>query len=201
MRAPLVFTDRVTLDMTGNQADYRQYSLNSAFDPLYSAGGGSCTGFSQYAAMYSRYIVERIIVDAHFDNVATNGLGREMRAFLRAVPTGQLASFPSVATLIASDVVEAQYCKSCTLTYINAGFRDASATLHAEFIPWRTEGLPNEIADFVNLSSLCTGDPVRQGVVFVGTFVYASGATCYCDIDVNITYVTRFFEPVITAAP
>jgi hypothetical protein len=185
--------------MTANLADYVQISSNSAYDPLYSLGGGNCTGFSQYSTMYTRYIVERVIIEAHFVNNASNGAGREVKAFIRAVPTGQVASFPGVGALSQSDVVEAQGCKSCTVTYINGGFRDATATLHTEYVPWRMEGLPNEASDFVNLSSLCTGDPVRQGVIFVGTISSVSGAGMTCDLDLTVTYVTRFFEPVITS--
>lgn len=52
----------------------KRWVMNSAYDPDPSIGGGSCTYFAQYAAMYRRYRVIKFTYDVEFVNQTESGV-------------------------------------------------------------------------------------------------------------------------------
>jgi len=192
--ATLTFTEPYQLTVSTLPGDYRIFSLSGAYDPLYSIGGGSCTGFSWYAGIYKRYYVESVFVHAYYTNMSLNSSGFEQRAFLKVVPSSQIAAIPSTAAIRIDDVVETQHTLAAT-TAPN-GRPDCAAVLERTYIPWQSEQLANKLSDYLNMSSLVTTVPTRSPVVvagIVGCFGPKSG--CVGDILVTIKYKIRFWEP------
>lgn len=57
VRAGLVYSDTFNVSAALGTYQYREYNLNSCFDPQRSVGGHQPRGFDQYAALYAKYRV------------------------------------------------------------------------------------------------------------------------------------------------
>lgn len=198
MKAVLKYQDTQKVTLATSAGYYTTYSMNSAYDPFYNPGGGTATGFLQYANMYSRYYVEAIDVQVHFVNTSGVSTGAELRAFIFPVPYEQIGSFPTVVAL-TPDILEGQNCSTVTLSFLATGFRDAVATIKRRYLPWRIEGYPSQPSSYFDMSSTVTADPLRQPIVNIGAVAadYASGSTRAYEINVVLAYTVRFFCPSV----
>lgn len=194
MRAVLRYQDTQKINLSASAGSYTQYSCNSAYDPLYVAGGGVPTGFPEYARMYTRYYVDAVEVAAHFVNNST--VSCELRAFILPLPYDQVTTFPPAAAIVP-DVLEAQNATTVTVTNISGGFRDAVVTMKRRVVPWSLEGYPTAASSYFDMSALVTADPLRQPLLLVGAVSsdYLSGAGRSYDLNVVLAYHVRFFGP------
>jgi len=57
----VTFRFQRVLALTAGAGGYatEEYSMNSPYDPLYTVGGGICTGFASLMALYSRFYVKK----------------------------------------------------------------------------------------------------------------------------------------------
>jgi len=66
-KAVLRFQDYMNVSSVSTST-YRNYSMNSAFDPLYDTGGGTCTGYQHWLDLYEYCMVSKIAVQVSYQN-------------------------------------------------------------------------------------------------------------------------------------
>lgn len=182
-----------TLSTAGATAGaYNAISLNSAYDPYVGAGGGSCTGFTQWAALYGRYMVRasKHVVRAQ---VNTNGS-----------VDGVFGMYP----LASTDTVPSLFKQADALTEIkgarmrvmgnasSAASTDPRIVLTKYFSIRRIEGQSSLDDDLYGAA--VTADPTRQPQLIIAMGSY-SNFTAEVHVVVQSTYYVKFYRPLCAA--
>lgn len=174
------------------QSAYVAISLNGVYDPLYTLGGGSCTGFAELMALYNRYIVTKSLVRMQLYNTSTNSVGNNLIAFIAEVPASQTNL---VGTVISEDILEARRTST-----IFASRGDAVDNIRVQRLVdiVQLEGLPSPLADFEALSGSKSTNPVRTCVALVGaTRPTGAQASNNAEAVIVVDYHVTFYQPTL----
>jgi len=160
---------------------FNTFSINSPYDPYYPAGGGTCTGFSQYAALYSRFYVRKATIQVQPSVFGGTSLGDTFAIIPYTtdevaggfVPTiDNVENGKTVFNLVTSDPAHTYMC------------------LRQTVCPHALEGLG--LADRDELSGTSGADPTTQPCWAVTHFGAQGHTVSY---TVIIEYETEFYRP------
>jgi len=182
------------LDMgAGAAVAYTIVAMNSPFDPVYSVGGGTCTGFAQWIALYQRYFVKQCKIQQTIWNVQA-GTSANTTAFMLPVSSTQ-ASAGVVPTI--DMIMESQDASFATQ---NVGQWVANGQLLSKsWNPAKFEGLPVN-SNYDDLSGYAGADPVIQPAVYCG-FVSNQGGLDYQAVQtLLVEYVTELWRPTVLSS-
>lgn len=172
------------------QSAYITIALNGPYDPLYTLGGGSCTGFRELAALYNRYIVDRCRITMRMRNGSSSSVGNDLVGFIMEVPAVQVGMVGSVVT---EDVLEARRCSTMVLPYNNTfGYR----ALMRDVIIRDLEALPTLVADYEALSGTGSSNPSRSPVALAG-FTRPGGPQASTTVECIycVEFSVTFYQP------
>lgn len=186
--------NNLSMQTPGTAYSYAALSLNSAYDPLYQIGGGSCTGFAQWMTLYNRYIVTDVVISMRIRNTSATSIGNNIVAFILEVPSYQVTT---VGTAVSEDVLETRKCSTKIIPYNTTGLY---TTLTRSINIKAVESLPSLIADYSNLSGSSAASPNRQCLALAGVCRPTgsqSGCVAECvfmmEFSVHL-YAPRVFE-------
>lgn len=187
----LRFTEDRPLNITVGSGALTSYSMNSPFDPLYGLGGGSCSGFAQFAAVYERYLCTGCKVV--FTGVATANdnsslvVGMRARPSSHPVPTGTsfygdwlIESKSPCYRRLPSWVTPQPYSRWSLTKYFSVKGTEAVKSL-----------------EDVYYAATTAADPTNQPLVDIVAGYTTGTGTCVLDCHVTITYYVKFFRPKI----
>lgn len=184
-KVTLRFQEYVTMASGANSYAYQTYSMNSAFDPLYSIGGGTCTGFTEWMTLYTRFYVSKCMISTTFYNGGTDPTVHYQLALRSDDAVGGVA--PTL-----DKILEGRDCRF-TIPWIGAHPSNGRA-LSVTYYPSKFQGLP-AAANREELSGDVATDPNIQPAVQCG-FYLANGAVQKSNaIFILIEYTTTFFRP------
>jgi len=179
-----------SLSAATQQSSYVAVVLNGCYDPLYSLGGGSCTGFTALMQLYNRFIVTSTRVTMRIRNGASTSIGNEMIAYILEIPSIQVNM---VGTMVSEDVLEARRCTTMVVPYNNTHqFREMSRTVDIR----KLEALPSLVAAYESLSGISNGNPARTPVALVGiTRPGGAQASTTCEMILVLEFDVTFYQP------
>jgi len=178
-----------TLALTTGAGAYaaEQYSMNSPYDPLYTVGGGICTGWAALMALYSKCYVH------------TATIKFQPTLFSAATPYGDIAFVLPVRSdeaaagvvLTADMVTESQVStfNVCTASSLTNYLAITDVRSPSEF---QGLGPRNRTSTKDNLSASVSTDPVIQPAWYVG-LIAAAGHTL--SGFVLIEYTCELYRP------
>ncbi len=162
-----------------------QISMNSAYDPLYTVGGGVCTGFAEWMALYARYFVKRArcvtqpVTNSNPGDILFTLALRSNEATAGVVPTLDM-------------ITESRNC--CFHMMVNG--TTSYTTLEDVRDPAQFEGLSGQNKN--DLSGSLAADPTIQPVWYVGAYG-VNGHTI--QTMTLVEYETELYSPnVLTGA-
>jgi len=151
-----------TLSVATTQSAYVAITLNGCYDPLFTLGGGTPTGFTELMALYNRYIVTKTRVCMRLRNGSSTSVGNDHIAFIMEVPAIQANL---VGSIVSEDILEARRCTTMTIPYANTHqYREMNRLVDI----CQLEALPSLIADYDNLSGSRSTNPARSCVALCG---------------------------------
>jgi hypothetical protein len=176
--------------MVTQQSAYETITLNGCYDPLFTLGGGTATGFTALAALYNRYIVTRTTVVMRIRNDSPAVIGNDIVAFIMELPSTQTNM---VGTLVSADVQEARRTTTCVIPFNNTfGYREISRTIDI----LQLEALPSLWADYANLSGAPNANPARSPVALCGCLRPAGMTTgCTAEAMILVEFTVTFYQP------
>lgn len=163
-------------------------SINSPFDPYIAAGGGSCSGFAEWAAMYHRYIC----------------YGSKHVVTFQVDSNGAADAVAGVFALSSQDTAPPVYKYADVLTEMKGarwrmmGNASAGATTNPRFMITKycsvrtIEGQRHLDED--QYGADVTSDPSRQPQLVVAMGAYAAFSASVHVVVVS-TYYTKFYRP------
>lgn len=166
------------------------YSMNSPYDPYYAVGGGQCSGFSQYASIYDRYICTGCKVTAQVSSGLTSGLNINFGL----CGTASNESLPAAPQYI--DYLRESPRTKVVSKVINSGITNAQwshGRVSKYFSVKRVENRKSIIGED-NYTAATTADPTTQPLVTLIVAQSANGATTLVT-SVDIVYYVRFYQP------
>lgn len=153
--------------------------MNSVYDVDPSVGGGTCSFFPEWAALYTRYRVLKFHYVVEFANES------ETTAIVAVVPTK--TSFGNNYNFV-SQFSEAPYGKSAVVA---TGSGMNKATLRGSVDLTKFSGYAGYRYDDVS-SGLVTGNPVQLYYFQVG--LETAGATVNAAVRVQFSFDVQFFQ-------
>jgi len=179
-----------TLSAASVQSAYVSVALNGLYDPLFTLGGGSCTGFPQLMALYNRYIVSSTRLTARIRNSSSTSVGNDLVAYVLEIPAIQANM---VGTIVSEDVLEARRCTTAVIPYNNAHqYRELSRTVSIV----QLEALPSLLADYDDLSGTTNSNPTRTPIALVGiTRPGGAQASSQAEMVLVVEFDTTFYQP------
>lgn len=181
-----------SLSFATTQSAYVTISVNGAYDPLYTLGGGSCTGFAELAALYNRYIVTKAHIRMDILNSSTNSVGNNLVAFIAEIPASQVGM---VGTTVSEDILES---RRCTTNLVSRSDAVEFRRIERDIDVLTLEGLPSLMADYENLSGSKTANPDRTCVALCGaTRPTGPQASNTAEVLVVVDYYMTFYQPTV----
>lgn len=180
-----------TLSMASIQSSYVAIVLNGIFDPLFTLGGGSPTGFTELSALYNRYIVSTCSVRMNLRNSSATAVGNDIVGYLLELPSVQTNL---VGTIVSEDITEARRCTTEMIPYNNAN-QYKEMIRHTNIV--QLEALPSLVADYEALSGSRTSNPQRTPIMLCGvTRPGGLQAGCTAEATFVVEYRVLFYQPV-----
>jgi hypothetical protein len=179
-----------TLSTATLQSAYVALTLNGVYDPLYSLGGGSCTGFAALMALYNRYIVSNVRVTMRLRNSSSSAPGNDLVMFIWEIPSAQTGL---VGTVVSEDILEARRCSTCVIPY-NSAFSYRELTRAVGIV--ELESIPSLVADYANLSGTGSSNPNRTPIALAGVCrPTGAQAGSTCEGVFVMEFDTVFYSP------
>lgn len=193
MRVKLRYTADVDLNVTADSGTKITYSMNSAFDPLYSFGGATCSGFSQWAGIYERYMVSGAKIT--FSGTATSNDNASLVVGIRSRPS----SLPALAddAFYGDWLIESKSPCYRRLPKWVTPQPYPRFSLSKYFSVKRTEQI--SMLDDVHYGASTAADPANEAVIDVVASYTTGTGTCTIPAHVTITYYVKFYRPKVEA--
>jgi len=182
----VTFRYQKTLALTAGAGGYatEEYSMNSPYDPLYTVGGGVCTGFASLMALYSRFFVKKARLQFAPTQLSNSGdvyfvlPVRSDEAAAGVVPTADMVMEGENSTF---GLAMASYTRFSVINDIRspAEFQGLSMNF----------GIPSNKEE---LSGAITTDPTTQPAWFVGLLGSAGHTLAGWAL---IEYTTELYRP------
>jgi hypothetical protein len=167
-------------------------SLNSAYDPYVAAGGGKCTGFDQWAALYQRYIVRNSDHRARF--VLQDSTVTDHSMIVGMVANSSANTFPSTPAQYSDWLIETPNSVWGRFTNIVNNTPYQVFNCKKSFDVAKIEGVSGPL-DYVDYSGPVTADPTLQPIVsLVAALDSTSVATFHVSVNIESTYYVEFYE-------
>lgn len=160
------------------------YSLNSAFDPLYSVGGGACTGYAEWMGLYRYCLVKSVQIRFGAHNYGQpEEAGKALIMYVIPFASWQVGDSGSVPSL--NLVRESAFSRFSTIYSGNSAMNPHVMNIRFDIAQLESGPLQSRI----QYSSSSTADPAAQLTAQVGV-IAADGATTAQTgfYDINITY-------------
>jgi len=139
-----------------------EISMNSPYDPLYTVGGGICTGFNTLLTLYSRFFVKKARIQAQF----LPSVAASVASYILPVRSDEAAA----GVIPTADMItEGQE----SVFSFQAGEVSSSNVIRSTLSPSRFQGLAGQNKE--QLSGYITTDPTIQPAWYVG--IYSVGGT------------------------
>lgn len=172
-----LYSNSLTADTCGTEHVYR---CTSIYDPYYGSGGTTTVGWSNYAAIYQKYIVYGAKIEIEFYDPAADG----------GVPIVSLNQLSPVQNQTTKTIGEQM------LTYTSIVNNTGSQKKRFYFYvkPWALEGLSKLewLANKSTRSSVMASNPSVDVYIRLG---YASGVTASpIQYSIRIIYFTELFD-------
>jgi len=168
--------------MGGGVYAQTEISMNSVFDPLYTVGGGVCTGFAEAMAIYSRFYVKSATFSVQILSATTSSADL---LFMNAVRSDEAAA----GVIPTLDIITEGLGSTSTLALSGA----IPGHLEGKFYPASFQGLSKQNKD--ELSGSLTVDPVIQPAVYCGVYS-ATGATGHSLTGlIIVSYDVELYRP------
>lgn len=164
---------------------YQSYSMNSAFDPLYTIGGGTCTGFTEWMTLYTRFYVSNV----RMSSVIYNGGANTMFHYHLAMRSADAGAgvVPTIDRIMEGR--NGRYQMIWPGTHPSNG-----RALTVNYRPAAFEGLPLT-SNRDELSGDSASDPAIQPAVQVGFFGPGVAVNLTANMLIVIEYTTMFYSP------
>lgn len=192
LKVKLVFEEHYDMNATTVSALGRIYSMNSPYDPIVATGGGVCSGFSQWAGIYTKYHCSgcKVSIQGICTSNNTNGLRMGMHAI------GSAESQPADVEVF-DWLSETKGGVSKMIPYYVTG-QDFNKYFFKKYfnVKW-VEGKKYLEAD--NYDGLTNGDPSLQPTIYVGAGYQNSSGNFSLNYDIKIVYYVTFYAPKIAA--
>jgi len=175
----------------GHDDAFTVVSMNSPYDPQYTVGGGSCTGFAEWMALYEKFHVERCSIAMTIQNP---NAGSSLVAFL--LPVSSAAAIagvtPSLDKVKESDI--AVFCDQAIGTQPGNNL-----LVRKSWSPHQFEGVPPS-SDVNDFSGSGSADPYVQPAIYCG-FITNDGVTALTAyVHLIADYVTTLYRPTLLGA-
>lgn len=183
--AVIRFQEYVGLTSGATTYAYSTYSLNSPFDPLYTIGGGTCTGFAEWMTLYNRFYVSACRVSSVIYNGGSNTQFHYHMA-MRSADAGAGVT-PTIDRILEG--------RNSRYIMIWPGQHPSNGrALTVIYKPALFEGLP-VTSNRDELSGDSASDPAIQPAVQVGFFGPGPTTGLSSNLLVVIEYTTLFYSP------
>jgi hypothetical protein len=174
---------------------YLAFGINSIYDPYYTLGGGSCTGFAEMMALYNKYIVSNAVVTMRVRNNSAANAGNDIIAYILEIPSDQVSSS---AQPVDENILEVRNATTKIVPYATTG---QFSVLRRSVNIVALEGLPSLIADYSGLSGNINSSPSRLPLVLAGVLRPIGSATgCLAEAIFTIEFTVCFYQPRVFSA-
>jgi hypothetical protein len=181
----LRFQEYVGLNSGATTYAYSTYSMNSALDPLYTIGGGSCTGFVQWMTLYNRFYVTGCRISSTIYN-GGNSTILHYHLAMRSDDAGAGVT-PTVDKILEGR--NGRYAVTWPGAHPSNG-----RSLTVSYAPTLFEGLP-ATSNRTELSGDASSDPAIQPAVQVGFIGPGTTTGIAINMLVVVEYTTIFYSP------
>nr|WAE42350.1 MAG: capsid protein [Cressdnaviricota sp.] len=166
------------------------YSLNSPYDPQISSGGGSCSGYEQWAGMYENYLCygAKFVLTAYPKSNTD-----QMLIGLAPVVGG--GHYPSTTLAYSDWLTESKYAIYRVAPQYVEGNNYQPIRLKKYFSVKKLQQLSHLGTDTANFSGATAGDPPIQPVVALIIAFQDMSGDANVVYDICITYYTLFYNP------
>ena len=162
---------------TGLSFDYR-YTTNGLYDPRYDLGGGQPTFFPSLLDVYSRYHVDKAIIQISWKSTGVDTL-------ISCFPANSF----SISTLSTFD--EMLEFPNSTFTRLTDSGNPASLT--NTVIPSELDAMPSATTQYLDYSGDRNSNPLQTSIWHVMARSVNGVDTLNCRLVVRITYYTTLF--------
>lgn len=165
------------------------YSLNSAYDPLYTVGGGTCTGYVQWIALYRYCLVTSVTIKYSLYNSHAADAGYYLTMYAIPFASWQVGDSSSVPTL---DLVRETPWSKWHDNFVGAHPHNPF-TFTMTLDVAKLEGQP--LVPKTSYSSTVDSDPSLQLTAQIGAIATdgtTTGQTAFGTVD--ISYVCTFYQ-------
>ena len=168
---------------TGMSFDYR-YCVNGLYDPRYDLGGGQPTYFPGLLSVFSRYHVDRAVIQLSWKSTGVDTL-------ISCFPTNSF----SIGTLSTFD----QMLELPGSTFARLTDSANPASLTSTVIPYVLDGMPSASTNYLDYSGDLHSNPLQTSVWHVMARSVNGVDTLNTRLVVRITYYTTLFGLQATA--
>jgi len=189
VRATVRFYYNTLLD-AGAGAAYAvtQIAMNSPYDPLFTVGGGVCTGFANWMNFYGHFFVHRCRIKQSLWQI--QGSPAPSVSFLLPVRSDQAAAGITPTIDMVTECPDATSATQFAGQWIANG-----QEIERTWVPTRFDGV-SKVSNKREYSGDASNDPVYQPVVYCG-FISAGGALDYqAEQHLLVEYDTEFYAPL-----
>jgi len=160
-----------------------EISMNSPYDPLYTVGGGVCTGFPNLIALYSRFFVNQARLQAQISGVTASAADL---MYILPVRSDEAAG-GVIPTL--DMITEGQ----APVFNMLAASPQTQLVLRSSLSPSKFQGLTKQNKD--ELSGSIALDPVIQPAWYVGTYSTTGAVGHNMTAILFVEYDTELYRP------
>jgi hypothetical protein len=160
--------------------------MNAAVDPLYSLGGGRCTGFEEWMTLYRRFHVNKCRISQSVYN------GNNVVAFPFLFPVKSAEAAAGIAAPSLDTIMESRDAVSFMMMASTHPTNGSAISLVCH--PEEYEGMPEGGASYDSFSGNESTDPAIQPAIIAGFALALAGAYSMTQ-TVVIEYTTRLFNP------
>lgn len=174
--------DALSFIASGNPV-YRQYRLNSPYDPYFSVGGGQPYGYDQLEALYNRYRV--FGCKYHIEFATRNG------SYHAEVAVG-LRPNSTVHTSM-NTILESPYNQHRTMGVL--GSNKAVQTISGYASIAKVFGQSKkQVASDLDFSAQVTANPLHQPILTVYLYNMTTNQNLDCAYRITLEYFTCFYD-------
>lgn len=179
------YQEAVGLAGGANTYAYSSYSMNSPYDALYSVGGGACTGFNEWMALYSRFFVLKCRISISIYNGSSNVIMSYLLPMRSDDAAGGVT--PTVDKILEGR--DSRYAMIWPGAHPSNG-----RALTVTYRPAQFEGLP-VTSNRDELSGTVASDPQIQPAVQAGWFHTGATTQLSNSMVAVVEYTTEFYRP------
>jgi hypothetical protein len=174
--------------------NYYQFSVSSVFDPLFTTGGGSATGFSQWMQLYNYCFVNSVLVTFTVSNTSPISSSNGLIMFIVPVPNSQSPSPPTATLDLARETPGS--------VFYQLGSGPSAHNPHTLNKAYTIKQIDGIDSPRISYSCTASADPEFQPTLMVGVLSSDGVTTGLTYVyDVVLTYNCTLWQRRIFATP